>query len=179
MAQRLDDRPRVLVVSRSSVLEDSAAARALAEQERRLSAALQRQVDEVKAALAEEEETLAVERPNLDPAEFEARAQSFRNRVVVERRDAQRKAAALQQVFREARRQLVDALDPILEEIRVDSGADVIVSTESVLAAAPGADVTDAVLAAYDAQVTVPAVRLPPDLADLARPTLPAPAPQD
>ncbi|MEM9781413.1 MAG: OmpH family outer membrane protein [Pseudomonadota bacterium] len=154
----------VLVVSRARVLQESRAAQILARRERELTQRMQAEIDAVKAELADEEETLARLRPSMDRDAFDARAEAFRQRVVTERRDVQRRSAALQQVFRDAREQLVDALGPILERIRVERGASVILNADAVLAAAPAADVTAEVLAAFDASVPVPQVTLPNDL---------------
>lgn len=151
----------VLVVSRRQVLEDSNAARAIADAERRLAARLQADIDSKKGALAAEEEELARLRASLPREDFEARADAFRNRVQVERRLAQQRSAALQTVFRNARRRLVEALGPILAALRAERGADVIVNADAVLVADPRADVTADVLAAFNARVPPPQIQLP------------------
>ncbi|MEM6680373.1 MAG: OmpH family outer membrane protein [Pseudomonadota bacterium] len=153
--------PRVLLVNRAAVLSESAAARALAAEERRWGDALQSRVDAVKEALAVEEAELARDRSELPRAEFERRAAAFRSRVQRERRATQAEAAALERAFREARRTLVAALDPILAEVLAERGADMILDMESVLVARPGSDVTDAVLARFNARVPMPRVVLP------------------
>ncbi|MEO1467491.1 MAG: OmpH family outer membrane protein [Pseudomonadota bacterium] len=167
-AQNLDrvftSGPRVLVVSRKRVLEESAAARALARRERELTARVQADVDRVKGELAAEEEALALARPTMARDAFDARAQAFRDRVLRERRSAQSRSAALQQVFRQARGELVRALGPILEQIRVERDADAVLNADAVLAAAPEADVTADAIAAFDAAVAMPQVEVPPGL---------------
>ncbi|MEM6974004.1 MAG: OmpH family outer membrane protein [Pseudomonadota bacterium] len=167
----------VIVVSRARVLRESVAARQLAARERELTERVQAEIDAVKAELALEEETLARLRPTMERTEFEARAEAFRQRVVTERRDVQRRSAALQQVFREARERLVRELAPVLERIRVSRGASVIMNADAVLAAAPAADVTGEVLAAFDAAVPAPVIDIPADLlADRRQPVADGPS---
>jgi Skp family chaperone for outer membrane proteins len=151
----------VLVVSRTAVLERTQAAERLATLEREMTTRVQAEIDAVKAELTNEEEELARLRTSLPREEFEARVATFDRRVRRERREAQSKAAALQQAFRDARRELVAALDPILEEVRVGMGARVIVNAESVLAADPSIDITRRVIALFDERVSVPVIRIP------------------
>lgn len=170
----------VLVVSRTEVLETSRAARELAAEERQLTEALQREVDATKAELAETEAELARLRDTLEKTEFEARADAFRERVQTARREAQGRSARIQKLFRDARRRLVAALGPILEEVRARRGADVIVNAESVLAAGSSADVTEEVLAIFDERVETPEIVLEArdrPGAGTESGTLPAPAP--
>ncbi|MEL6767600.1 MAG: OmpH family outer membrane protein [Pseudomonadota bacterium] len=156
-----DRPPMILIVNRSRVLAESAAARALATSERELSAQLQDEVDRVQAELAAEEEDLARVRGTLPRDAFEARADIFRERVQRERRTAQARAAAIDKAFRDARRELVARLQPILEEVRRRKGADVIINAEGVLAARTEADVTSEVLLVFDARVPPPQISLP------------------
>lgn len=156
-----DRAPMILVVNRARVLAESAAARALAAMERDLGAKLQAEVDAVQDELAAEEEELARLRSTLAKGAFDARADAFRERVQRERRQAQAQAAAIDRVFREARRELVARLQPILDEVRARRGADIVVNAESVLAARPEADVTAEVLVVFDARVPIPEITIP------------------
>ncbi|MCL5777471.1 OmpH family outer membrane protein [Limibaculum sp. FT325] len=153
--------PRILVVSRGRVLEEAAAARRLAESEVAATEALQRDIDAVKAELAAEEEELTRLRAALPREEFERRVAAFDQRVREERRRAQSLAASLQRAYRDARRQLVDALAPILDEVRTERGAIAILDAASVLVADPAIDVTGRVIELYDQRVSVPVVVMP------------------
>lgn len=152
---------RVLVVSRGRVLEESRAARALAQAERELAERVQARIDARKQVLAAEEQELARLRSTMLRADFEERADAFRAKVQAERRLAQQRSAALQTMFRGARRQLVEALGPILTAQRAARGADVILNADAVLASDPAADITVDVLVAYDAAVPPPKLELP------------------
>ncbi|MEO1458811.1 MAG: OmpH family outer membrane protein, partial [Pseudomonadota bacterium] len=133
----------------------------LARAEREMTAALQATVDATKRQLTAEEEELARIRGNLARETFEARVAAFDQRVRAERRAAQSCAAALQQVFRAARRRLVEALGPVLEVVRARRDADLVVNADSVLAARPGTDVTSEVIERLDAVAAVPAIDWP------------------
>ncbi len=164
------DEAAILLVSRKRLLNDTAHARALLKAEIELTTELQRRVDEIKAELTAEEQELARLRPTLDREVFAARVAEFDRNVRRQRRETQKYAAILQNVFRAERRKLVEALGPLLEEVREANGASVILNSDQVLTSDPALDVTDEVIARFNA--TVPPVVVP-DLSVLG----PAPAP--
>lgn len=149
-------RGQILVVSRGRIFEEAQAAMVLAEAEREQTAQLQAEIDEVRSALTAEEEELARLRDTLPSEEFDQRAASYDQRVRRERRRAQARAEALQQAFQDARRGLVEALDPLLEEIRLQLGAVAILDADQVLVHDPGADITEEVLERFNAAVAEP-----------------------
>ena len=155
------DETAFLVVSRKRLLNDTAHARALLKAEIALNTELQRRIDLIKAELAAEEQELARLRPTLEREVFSARIAAFDRKVRRQRREAQQYAAALQNAFRAERRKLVAALGPLLEEIRAAHGAGVILDTDLALVADPTLDVTDEVIARFNATVPPPVV---PDL---------------
>ncbi len=154
----------ILVVSRKRLLNETRHARALLEAEQRLTAELQSRIDETKSELAAEEQDLARLRSSLPREEFEARTAAFDRRVRHERREAQRQAAALQTAFRTERVKLLEALGKVLEQVRGERGARLILNEEQAMAVDPAIDVTDAVIARFDAMVPPSEV---PDLADI------------
>ena len=164
------DQPAILIVSRKRLLNDTAHARALLKAEIELTAEVQRWVDAVKAELTAEEQELARLRPTLDREAFDARVAAFDRKVRRQRREAQQHAATLQNAFRAERLKLVEALGPLLEEVRTAHGASVILNSDQALTSDPALDVTDEVIARFDATVPPPAI---PDLGSL----VPAPAP--
>lgn len=155
---------RILVVSRKRLLNETGHARALVEAEQRLTAELQSRIDETKRELAAEEQKLARLRSTLPRDEFEARTAAFDRRVRRERREAQRQAAALQTAFRAERVKLVNALDAVLEEIRAERGASLILDEEQAMAIDPAIDITDAVIERFDATASPAAI---PDLKEI------------
>lgn len=152
---------RVLAVSRRRLLNETAYARALVEAEQRMTSKLQSRIDEIKRELAEEEQELARLRPTLPRDEFEARTSAFDRRVRSERREAQRQAAALQTAFRNERVKYLGILDSVLEQVRADRGASLIVNADDALAVDPAIDITDEVITRFDQAVQ------PPEIPDL------------
>jgi Skp family chaperone for outer membrane proteins len=166
------DEVAILTVSRKRLLNDTIHAQVLLKAEIELTAELQRRVDAVKAELAAVEQELARVRPTLDRKVFAARVAAFDRKVRRQRRQTQKYAATLQTVFRAERQKLVEALDPLLEEVREAHGASVVLNVDQVLASDPALDVTDQVIALFNDTVPPPTV---PDL-DVLGPA-PAPAP--
>lgn len=168
------DEAAILMVSRKRLLNDTAHARALLKAEIELTAELQRQIDAIKAELTAEEQELTRLRPTLDREVFAARVAAFDRNVRRQRRAAQKQAAALQSAFRAERLKLVEALDPLLEEVREANGASAILNSDQVLASDPALDVTDEVIARFNATVPPPVV---PDLEVIAPAQPPAQPP--
>jgi Skp family chaperone for outer membrane proteins len=152
------DEAAILMVSRKRLLNDTAHARALLKAEIELTAELQRRIDAIKAELTAEEQELTRLRPTLDREVFAARVAAFDRNVRRQRRAAQKQAAALQSAFRAERLKLVEALDPLLEEVREANGASAILNSDQVLASDPALDVTDEVIARFNATVPPPVV---------------------
>lgn len=165
----------VVIVSRERILREAEAARRLRVAEEEMTARLQGQIDDTKVSFAEEEEELTRLRAELPAAEFEARIADFDQRVRQARRVAQERAAILQKGFQDARAAIVGALPSLMERLRVESGARLIVNADQVLAADAAADVTDRAIALFDAEGPLPDI---PDL-DLSQPlSEPRPDPQ-
>ena len=167
----------ILIVSRKRLLNDTAHARALLKAEIELTAELQLQIDAIKAELNAEEQELARLRPTLDREVFAARVAAFDRMVRRQRRAAQKYAATLQNAFRAERLKLVEALGPLLEEVREVHGASVILNSDQVLASDLALDVTDEVIARFNATVPPPVVPGLDLLGPLLAPT-PLPAPR-
>jgi len=152
------DAAALFTVSRKRLLNETAHAQALRQAEIELTAELQRWVDAIKAELSAEEQELARLRPTLDGEVFAARVAAFDRKVRGQRREAQKYATILQNAFRAERRKLVDALGPLLEEARAARGASVILNADQVLAADPEHDITDEVIARFNATVPPPVI---------------------
>ena len=72
----------------------------------------------------------------------------------------------LQKGFQDARAAIVAALPALIERLRVEAGASLVVGADQVLAADPAVDLTDRAIALFDAEGPSPAI---PDL-DLSLP---------
>lgn len=150
------ERPVILTLSRQRLLNDTKYSRKLAQAERRMTNELQSHVDQTKRELTAREKELADLRATLPRDQFEALTTAFDRRVRHDRREAQRKAAALQNAFRAERVKLLQILDSFLEKVRADRGADIILNRDNAIAADPKLDITDAVIARFDREVPLP-----------------------
>jgi len=150
--------PPVLMVSRTRVLKEARAARALQDAEDALSAQLQDQYDRVKEKFSAEEKELTALRPTLDRETFDARVADFDRRLRITRRRTQDRASELQKRFQSARLELVRALDPLLEQIRRERGALVILNIDNALAVDPSIDITNDVIALFNDTLSEPPI---------------------
>lgn len=164
---------RIIAVSRERLLREVAHARAARQAENAATARLQALIDQATSDFATEEARLAEIRGDLAEAEFQRQAADFDRRIRAARREAQERAALLQRSFQEVRARIVAALPPVLERLRQEEGAEVVLNADQILAAGEGIDRTDRAVAMFDE--TVPEIALPE--LDLWDPLLPAEAP--
>ncbi|MEM6438458.1 MAG: OmpH family outer membrane protein [Pseudomonadota bacterium] len=143
----------IVIINRAAVLEASAPARALAQVERDVQTRVQAENDRVRAELETEERELTGLRETLDPDAFEARTRDFDRRVRAERRRAQERGALLLRFMQDARAALASALPRVLEGLRRDLGAAVILDAGAVVAADPSLDVTAAAISRYNEEM--------------------------
>ncbi len=132
----------VLIVNRDLVLAESEPARQLRELERQRRIALQASFEEINRSLEAEEAEIAEVRGRLSADEFEARVREFDLRVREARRSSQEANETLQAEFVAARRNLAQALNPILQDILISRGAIVMLNAQTVLMARGDIDVT-------------------------------------
>lgn len=140
----------VVIVSRERMLREVNAAQALAVAEQEYAAQLQHQVDRFREALAKEEADLAQMRSELSPEDLNLRIADFDRRVRLGRRLSQERASELQASFQNSRARIVAALPGILEMLRIEAGAQIVLNAEQVLAADAGLDMTSRAIELYD-----------------------------
>ena len=150
VAQQDAGREAILVVDVKKVLTVSAAARALAETERKVVAAVQARLERVKAELEAEERALAEAKGSMPQSEFIRRGKAFDLRARRERRAAQERAALLIKFFEDGRAALRARLPETLERLREERGAVAILDAGSLAAWDPDVDVTAAAAALFD-----------------------------
>lgn len=151
--------PRILIVDRERALRESAAAEQLGAQESAARIALRQELDKLRASLESEEAEIAAMREIAPKDVFEARVRAFDLLVRDARRESQRKGEALQARFLAARQDLAAALRPVLDELLVETGAELILEARDVLAAPPGSDMTEEVIRRFDERTKI---ELPP-----------------
>ena len=164
MAALLASPPRALgvetlfVISRERILREVRAARVLRQIETEMTATLQAQIDRAKAQLAAEEAELARLRAEMDPKDFDQRAADFDRRVRLTRRIAQERATQLQKGFQEARAAIVAAVPDVIDRVRIEAGARIILNGDHVIVVDPALDLTDRVIQLVDEKMPDPPV---------------------
>lgn len=142
--------PTVVIVSRERMLRDVEAAKILADTERRFAASLQEQIDRANDTFASEEAEIAEMRGSVSSSELSERITDFDQRMRRWRRTAQERAGELQRGFQESRAQIVAFLPQVLEQLRRETGAHVVVNADQVLAADPALDATARAVALFN-----------------------------
>ena len=148
----------IRMVSRERLLREVAVARRLRAEEQRMTDLLQQQVDRTKVALAEEEAEIAGLRGTASQEALQTRIQDFDRRMRRARQITQARAAELQKGFQEARAAVVADIPRVMERLRVEAGAVVLLNADQVLAAAPGLDLTDRAVELFDEIASEPAI---------------------
>lgn len=165
--------PPIRMVSRERLLRESSVARRLLTEEQRMTELLQAQVDEAKLALAGEEAQLAKLRSELSKNEFDLRIKDFDARMRRARLITQERSTILQKGFQDARAEVVAAIPLLMEQLRLESGATLILNADQTLAAAPELDLTDRAIELFDTegpQVRVPEIDLTLPVTELVTP---------
>ncbi|MEM8791110.1 MAG: OmpH family outer membrane protein [Pseudomonadota bacterium] len=147
----------VIVVSRARILTETEAAVALRTQERAARERLQEWIKIETEALDREEQRLTGLRPETPSEEFERQTSAFDQRVRQVRRTAQRLEASITAQFRDARKNLVTELYPVLIEVLQRESATLIIDADQILIADPEIEKTDEVIALFNERVELPA----------------------
>jgi Skp family chaperone for outer membrane proteins len=140
----------VLVLDRNRLYADSRYGRqsqAAIEAEVRAMAAENRSL---QAALEAEEAALAERRPGLPAAEFQALAQAFDAKVKDIRRERDAKARELSLRQEQSQRAFLQKVVPILNQIRTEMGAELILDRALVIWSSPTIDITDLAIGRID-----------------------------
>lgn len=151
-------RPSVIVVSRERLLREVKAARILGEAERKYTADLQAKIDQANETFSAEEAEISELRSTLSSGQLTERIADFDRRVRRWRRTAQERAGELQFRFQEERARIVAFLPAVLEQVRREAGADVIMNGDQLLASAPGIDATARAIQMFDTMAPPPVI---------------------
>lgn len=106
----------------------------------------------IEAELTAEERELTELRDTLTPAEFRARADAFDEKVQRLRREQDEKARAVGQRNEDARRALLTAVQPVLLQLMVESGAVAVLDRRMVLLSVDSVDITEQAILRVNAE---------------------------
>lgn len=156
MAQASDTRQApasVLVLDTDRLFAETEFGQRLSSDLRTRTEALIEENRRIEAQLTEEEQGLTRRRPSMEPAAFRAEAEAFDTRVQSIRKEQDAKERALQQSVATGRDAFLAAAAPTLGQVMLDRGASVILDRRGVFLSIAAVDITDAAVAALDAEV--------------------------
>lgn len=107
----------------------------------------------IEAELTAEEQSLTERRPTMEVEAFRAEAEAFDAKVQRIRSEQDAKEQALSDSVEQGRTEFLNAAQPVLAGLMIDSGAAVILQRRDVFLSASLVDITDEAIAAVDAQL--------------------------
>lgn len=143
----------ILVLDFERLFGDSAYGRRIARDIEAAGAAIAQQNRRIEAELIEEERRLTRQRDGMAPAEFRELAQAFDEKVQSLRSEQDAKARGLGARGDAARREFLEAAQPVLGALMREAGATVVVERRMVFMSADAIEVTDEAIARIDAAI--------------------------
>lgn len=141
----------ILTISSDRMYAESAFGQRVAREVETESEALAAENRRIETELTAEEQDLTRRRPEMEPADFRALADSFDQKVQGLRRTQDAKARALVQKNEAERIRFLQAARPILADLVRESGAGVVLERSSVFLSANAIDITDLAISRIDA----------------------------
>ncbi|WP_232716244.1 OmpH family outer membrane protein [Epibacterium ulvae] len=105
----------------------------------------------IESDLREEEQDLVARRGEMDPEAFRRLADAFDQKVQLTRRTQEQKLREINEIGDTARREFLEAADPILQEIMIEAGAGAILEKSTVFLSSASADITQLAIARINA----------------------------
>jgi Skp family chaperone for outer membrane proteins len=167
--------PPVLTIDADRLLAESAFGRALAAEVDTAARALAEENRRIETDLLAEERDLTERRAMMSPDEFRPMADAFDEKVQRLRTEQDEKERALADLREEGRQRFFREAVPVLSEIVREQGALVLLDRRDVFLSADAIDITDVAIARIDAAVAPPDEAAPETTAPEAAPDVPAP----
>ncbi|SDY02216.1 OmpH family outer membrane protein [Citreimonas salinaria] len=146
-------RSDILVLDFERLFADSAYGRRIAREMETAGAAIAQENRRIEAELIEEERRLTRQRDDMAPADFRELAQAFDEKVQRLRSEQDAKARGLGERGDAARREFLEAAQPVLGALMRETGAQVVVERRMVFMSADAIEVTDEAIARIDAAI--------------------------
>jgi Skp family chaperone for outer membrane proteins len=143
----------VLTIDVERLLAETRFGQRVAEDLRARTEALAAENERLRIELTEEERSLTERRPTMEVEAFRAEADAFDARVQRIRAEQDAKQAALAASIEEDRRTFLNAVQPVLGRLMIESGAAVILERRDVFLSASLVDVTEEAISAIDAEL--------------------------
>jgi Skp family chaperone for outer membrane proteins len=147
---------QVLTINRDRLFSDSKFGRQVQAEIDAAVTALNARNDEIAAELEAEEKSLTEQRADLEPEAFRVLADAFDEKaenIRRERIDAQR---ALLEREQAERRMFNEKIQPVIDQVLIESGALVILDETVVVRSLGSIDITDLVIRRFDSGISAP-----------------------
>ena len=173
--------PPLVVIDTERLFAESRYAESLRAEIEAEATILRAENEDLVAELTAEERRLTERRPDMDPQEFRAEAETFDQKVQEIRRERDQKEAELQQRRTEIQTRFFEETRPLVGRLMVERGALAVVDSRSVVVAVRAADITDEAIALVDATLLADPAAPPTPETDTpeAQPDAPGTAPSE
>lgn len=141
---------QILVLDFDRLFEQSAFGQRLSQELEEARAALAAENRAIEAELTEEEQTLTNTRDTMSAEDFRGLADAFDEKVQRLRREQDAKARALNQRGEDVRRVFLTTAEPVLNQLMIDAGAQVILERRTVFAVRQEIDITERAITAMN-----------------------------
>lgn len=141
---------QVLTISIEALFSESQFGQRVANEIDAESAVLAAENRRIEDELEQEEQELTERRKTLDADAFRILADAFDQKVQTHRATQKRKYEALNQKGDVARAEFLQVIVPILEDLRREAGAAVLIEQSTVILADPAADITEIAISRVD-----------------------------
>lgn len=152
---------RILIVDMQRVQKESVAAQSVQSQVQSLEEKMQADFKALNETLQSEQEALKQQQTLLSPDAFDERRREFEDRVREEERQLQERQRSIQIAFRNAQRDILKSLDPILRTLKDEKGGNILMDRQMILTGDSDLDITDTVIQRLNAALPYVSVDLP------------------
>ncbi len=134
------------VIDINMILSEAKAAIKVSEEIEEIAINIEDEMKKIEDELILEQNELAESQAVMTPESFESKMQNFQTKVQNFNITKQEKLVSLDNMVAEARLQVLNAMEPILEEITIDEGITILLDKSIVLLNNEKMDITDKVL---------------------------------
>ena len=146
--------PTIALVDVEKILSEAKAAKSLQAQIKTKKESFQKEFAAKEKELKESETTLLAEQGKVSAEEFGKKRKAYEEKIIETRKLFQKRRSSLDEGLGNAMQQLRKNIVEAAAQIADDKGYDIVLTRESVLIAEKSLDITDAVLAKLDSNVS-------------------------
>ncbi|MFQ1702212.1 OmpH family outer membrane protein [Loktanella agnita] len=147
------DTPQILIIDSDRLYTETLYGRRIASSLAVRASEMQAENDRIVESLTQEERSLTLRRPDMDPVAFRAEAEAFDEKVQEVRRVRDAKNVELQVANAEARAEFEELVQGIVANIMLERGALMVMEQRNVVLSVRSANITDDAIVRIDAEL--------------------------